>query len=260
MTKKRKRKKRTTSKSSKPQEQLVAFATEAISVSKTARRNMQSLSGANFYADKLAALRADATIAFENMGGGSVGDTSALAELIGIVFSTNAKPLARVQALRELQITVKTKWRDVPADHSHLEQGGVFPLATLSQTKRGYLVPIGRQANGCYEAGWYDGCAVMMRRLLESSIIEAFEMRGIDATIKDANGDFLQMTALIDKALAERSWNLPRNVKRDLKQLRDLGHRSAHNRYYLAKKMDIDKLSGVFRESVEAFLHLATLL
>lgn len=43
-------------------------------------------------------------------------------------------------------------------------------------------------------------------------------------------------------------------------QLRDLGHRSAHNRYYLAKKADIDRLSGVFRESVEAVLHLAKLL
>jgi hypothetical protein len=50
-----------------------------------------------------------------------------------------------------------------------MEGGGVFPLVTLNQTKRGYLVSVGRQMNGCYAAGWYDGCAVMMRRLLNAS-------------------------------------------------------------------------------------------
>jgi hypothetical protein len=68
------------------------------------------------------------------------------------------------------------------------------------------------------------------------------------------------LTGLVDAALNEQSWNLPRNVRKNLKGLRDLGHRSAHNRYYLAKKSDIDKLSGVYREAVEAFLHLANLL
>jgi hypothetical protein len=101
----------------------------------------------------------------------------------------------------------------------------------------------------------------MMRRLLESSIIEAFEAGKIAAKIKDATtGDFFQLTALINAALAEPSWNLPRNVRKELINLRDLGHRSAHNRYYLAKMTDIDRHSGVFREAVEAFLHLAGLL
>jgi hypothetical protein len=101
----------------------------------------------------------------------------------------------------------------------------------------------------------------MMRRLLESSIIEAFEGTGLDKKIKDPqSGDFFQLSGLIDAALSEPSWNLPRNVRRELKDLRDLGHRSAHNRYYLAKKVDIDGVSGVYREAVEAFLHLANLL
>ena len=83
---------------------------------------------------------------------------------------------------------------------------------------------------------------------------------GIDSKIKNATtGDFFQLTALITAALAE-PWNLPRNVKKEFTKLRDLGNRSAHNRYYLAKKPDIDALLGVYRETVEAFLHLAKLL
>jgi hypothetical protein len=114
--------------------------------------------------------------------------------------------------------------------------------------------------NGCYSAGWYDACAVMMRRLLESVIIEAFEAKKLDARIKDANGDFFQLTALINAALTEPAWNLPRNVKKHIERLRDVGHSSAHNRYYLAKQSYLDEVKDVFRETIEAFLHIAALL
>ena len=244
-----------------PQIILVELVDKALSVAKTARKNNKTLSGVNFYATKMADLRADATNAFARLSTRSVGDTSALAELLQKVFSTDASSKDRVQAARDLQFAMKTTLAEVSVESSHLEEAGVFPLVTLNETKRGYLVSIGRQGNGCYVSGWFDSCAVMMRRLLESVIIEAFEARGIDQKIKDStSGDFLQLTALINAALAETSWNLPRNVRRELPNLRDLGHRSAHNRYYLAKKPDIDQVLGGYRETIEAFLHLAKLL
>lgn len=237
-----------------PQDRVIALIDEAIAVAATARKHNHSLSGMNFYANKMASLRSDATIAFSRLARSSVGDTSALAELMAKVFSVDAVAKERAQAGREIQFALKTTWADVPADQSHLEDGGVFPLVTLNQTKRGYLIAVGRQANGCYAAGWYDGCAVMMRRLLESVVIEAFEAKRIDAKIKDpTTGDFFQLTAIINAATAEPSWNLPRNVKKQLPNLRDLGHTSAHNRYYLAKQADIDKLTMAYREAVEAF-------
>lgn len=244
-----------------PQLELLALGKVALDIAKTARRNRKSLSGTNFYANKLADARVDATNAFQRLSGGSVGDTSALAELVETVFAADAKPKDRAQALRDLQFEIKTKWKEVSADQSDLESGAIFPLVTLTETGRGYLVSVGRQVNGAFASNWFDACAVMMRRLLESSIIEAFEGNGIDQKIKDpASGDFLQLSGLIDASLKEQSWNLPRGVRTHLKDLRDLGHRSAHNRYYLAKKTDIDRLSGYFRESVETFLHLAKLL
>src|SRR5437762_10735494 len=33
----------------------------------------------------------------------------------------------------------------------------LFPYTTLFRS--GYLVTIGRQMNGCYQAGWFDACA-----------------------------------------------------------------------------------------------------
>lgn len=260
MAKKRRRKSKSST-CEAPQERLLSLIGEALETAKVARRHRKPLDGVNHYATKMANLRADATNLFSRLTSKSVGDTSAQAELMQRVFSVGASAKERAQAAQELQFKIKTDWAAIPQDTSRLEEGGVFPLVTLTETGRGYLVSVGRQANGCYTQGWYDGCAVMMRRLLESSIIEAFEAKRIDTKIKDSkSGDFFQLTALINAALAETAWNLPRNVRKEIENLRDLGHRSAHNRYYLAKKPDIDKHAGVYREAVEAFLHIAGLL
>jgi hypothetical protein len=113
--------------------------------------------------------------------------------------------------------------------------------------------------NGCYASQWYDACAVMMRRLLEAVIIEAFEAKGLAAKVKDGKGDFFQLAPLINAALAEPAWNLSRTVKKELPDLRDLGHKSAHGRHYLTKKLYVDELKTPFRDALEAFLHEAGL-
>ncbi len=244
-----------------PRETLLKLTAEAMMAAGTAKKHGQSLSGNNFYADKMATLRADATIAFRKLAPRAAGNSPGLADLLRIIFSANSSTRERQNAVRELQFDLKTAFAETSADQSHLEAAGIFPLAILQETRRGYLTAIGRQMNGAYASEWYDASAVMMRRLLESSIIEAFEAKKVDHKIKDpTTGDFLQLTGLINAALAEGVWNLPRNVRKDLQSLRDVGHRSAHNRYYLARKPDIDKVAGVYREAVEAFLHVADLL
>jgi hypothetical protein len=102
--------------------------------------------------------------------------------------------------------------------------------------------------------------AVMMRRLLETSIIEAFEAHRLDAKIKNAQGDFFQLSDLVGAALSETAWNLSRNTKKALPNLRDVGHRSAHSRRYTAQKPDILKVSQDCRIAIEEFLHLAGLI
>jgi hypothetical protein len=136
----------------------------------------------------------------------------------------------------------------------------IFPMSHLEKTRRGYLITTGRQVNGCFKSGWYDACAVMMRRLLETAIIEAFEAKKLDGKIKTSQGEFVQLTALITAAVSEPSWNLSRKTKQALPQLRDVGHVSAHSRRFTAQKGDIEKVQAEFRVAVEEFLHLAELL
>jgi hypothetical protein len=184
-----------------------------------------------------------------------VGDISAVAEMMHLTFAADTDRKRRVAVARELVHELRTrKWQSrAPVT----EAENVFPLSLLVKTRLGYLITIGRQMNGCFESAWYDACAVMMRRLLETVIIEAFEAKGIDTKIKNAQGDFFQLTDLIKAALSETAWNLSRNTKKALPQLRDVGHISAHSRRFTAQKSDIEKVQAHCRVAVEEFLHLA---
>jgi hypothetical protein len=242
-----------------PSATLDALVREALTVCRKARRHRRNLAGDNFYGNKLAQLRADATNAFADLSGPSVGDTSALAELIEKVFSTSTRPKDRIAAAREVTHALRTKWRQtkVPPPNPGNE---LFPLALITKAKRGYLITITSQMNGCFRQGWYDACAVMMRRLVELVVIEAFEHQGMAVKVKDANGNYLQLSGLIDRALVEPSFRLSRNSRTNLPKLRDLGHQSAHGRYFTAQEADITKLEGSVRIVVEEFLNHAGLL
>ena len=134
----------------------------------------------------------------------------------------------------------------------------ILPHAMVRGT-RGYIEKIVFQINGCYEKGWFDGCAVMMRRLMETLIIECFEKHLIADRIKNHNGDFFYLADLIDKVTKESAWNLGRNTKHALPKLKSLGDQSAHSRRYTAHREDIDKLSSDFRTVCQELIYLARL-
>jgi hypothetical protein len=145
-----------------------------------------------------------------------------------------------------------------PSDGTRPANEFILPHAMVRAT-RGYIEKIVFQINGCYEKGWFDGCAVMMRRLLETLIIECFEKHQIADRIKNAKGDFLYLADLIDKAVQETTWNLGRNTKQALPRLKSLGDQSAHSRRYTAHREDIDKLSADFRTTCQELIYLAQL-
>ncbi len=241
------------------QHRLIELAEEAEKIARKARGHGQSLNGRNYYANKLAELRIDATNAFRELSGRSVGDTSALAELIAGCFSHSTEPKARGDAVRSLTFELSTTWSHQPPE-MRAASGELFPLSLLEQTRRSHFTAIGRQMNGCYEASWYDACAVMLRRLLETSIIEAFESHKLAEKITDKDGNYFQLSGLVSTLLAEGSWKLSRNTRAALPKLRDLGHISAHSRYFVAQKSDIERIQFDCRVVVEELLRISKLL
>ena len=115
------------------------------------------------------------------------------------------------------------------------------------------------QINGTYENAWYDACAVMIRRLVETLIIEVFEHHKIANKIKTPAGDFPYLSDLITHTLNETSWNLTRNAKQALPKLKNIGDLSAHSRRYNANHDDIDKIINDLRVCVQELLYLAGL-
>jgi hypothetical protein len=243
-----------------PAATLEALAKQALDVARKARKHRKSLTGDNFYGNKLAELRADATNAFSDLASQSigVGETTALVELIEAVFAADTTDPNRLKCFRELSYSLRTTWRQT--NSARTNDSGLFPLTILTQAKRGYLVAIGRQMNGCFAQGWFDACAVMMRRLIEISIIEAFESRDISASIKDSSGNYVQLSDLVNRAITEPKFSLSRSTKKFLPRLRDVGHLSAHGRHFQARREDIEKIEQGCRVVIEEFLHHAGLL
>ncbi len=146
-----------------------------------------------------------------------------------------------------------------PSEGTRPISQSILPRALVTKT-RGYIERVVDQINGCYEKGWFDGCAVMMRRLLETLIIESFEANNIGNKIKDPKtGDFYYLADLVSKAMSEPMFNLARNTKKALPNLKTLGDQSAHSRRFNAYREDIDRIRADFRNVCQEFLYLAKL-
>lgn len=130
-----------------------------------------------------------------------------------------------------------------------------FPLEIFNNT-RGYLQSIAKQAANCYDYGLYDACSVMTRKLLEVLIIEAFERHNIAAKIKGPSGNFFYLSDLVDALSNEATWNIGRNAKQVMPNLKKMGDLSAHNRRYFAKKSEVDKQKEDLRIVLEELIHL----
>ncbi len=145
-----------------------------------------------------------------------------------------------------------------PSDTAPSHNEGVILMSLVLGT-RGYIIKVAHQANGCYASGWYDACAVMIRRLVETLIIEVYETHKITANIKDSQGNYLFLRDLVVALLAEPSWTLGRNARHALPKLKDIGDKAAHNRRWNTQRQDLDNLLPHLRESTQELIALARL-
>ncbi len=132
-------------------------------------------------------------------------------------------------------------------------------MKSLTRHTRGYIEKTVDQINGCYENGWYDACAVMIRRLLETLIIEAFEQQKAGHLIQESSGHYKQLGELVDEALNYTGWKLQRDTEKCLRQLKNVGDMSAHARRFIAHRGDIEKWIPGLRVTVQEFVYLAGL-
>ncbi len=117
-----------------------------------------------------------------------------------------------------------------------------------------YIKLTAKQMNQCFECCLYDAVLVMMRKLIETLIIECFERYGIDGNIKDNNGQFFFLSDLIPRFVAADKWNVSRNLEVYIKKVKKYGDLSAHNRRFLAKKSDMNDFKFELRQVVQEII------
>jgi hypothetical protein len=124
--------------------------------------------------------------------------------------------------------------------------------------ERSYIEGIVRQINGTYQYGFYDCCVVMIRRLCEMLLIEAFENAGHGPAIKRAS-QYMQFGDMISVARGGQHIHLQRSTPKVLESIASKGGTGAHDRYYITKRSDVDDMKSEVRKAVAELMHKARL-
>jgi hypothetical protein len=154
---------------------------------------------------------------------------------------------------RNYKLELDTQFGKVPIPKT--QDSSYLPFEIFNET-RGYVQKIAEQSINCYDLGLFDACSVLTRKLVEVLIIECFERHSIEHLIKRTDGSFYFLSDLIIELMKEPKWNLGRNTKQALPQIKKSGDLSAHNRRYFARQYDVDKIKGDLRIVTEGLIHI----
>lgn len=135
---------------------------------------------------------------------------------------------------------------------------GYIPKAVWDNT-RGYIESVCAQINAAYQFDIYDGAAVLLRRTVETLIIEAYEALSRKAEIQTPDGNYMMLRDLAVRARSSTGLGLGRNAKDALDHIKEAGDQAAHNRRYLTRKADLDRIQSGARTLVEELLVISGL-
>lgn len=129
----------------------------------------------------------------------------------------------------------------------------LYPLSIFENT-RGYLIAFGHEAAVCYDTRLYNSCFFMLRKILEVLIIDIYERHKVENEIKNNQGNYVMLSDLISKLCAEKRWNVTKNVKQEMPKIKKLADSSVHNKYFSARKPDIDNLKTDIRIIIQELI------
>jgi len=148
-----------------------------------------------------------------------------------------------------------TKYKEALGVQKVHVRGDVIPTEWVSGTRK-YLEQLVYQINGAYESGFFDCCSVLLRRLMESLIIEAYVHEGRQRDIQNS-GSFLRLDQLITRITTDKVLVLNRNSPKIMQDVKQLGDTAAHDRTYITPKIDVDDLALRYRRMIQELLRLA---
>jgi hypothetical protein len=139
-----------------------------------------------------------------------------------------------------------------------VDAGAILPEIDYQNT-RGYIEILAKQINASYENNLFDGCAVLMRRLVEILLILSYRHLKIESAIQDGNGNYWMLDGIIGDAKANTALALSRNSKTGLDTFRQLGNFSAHKIEYACRREYIMPHIQEYRALIAELLHKAAI-
>lgn len=247
-------------------DKILSTLIQAESLADRAKSGKQSLSGSNNYAEKFQAARIQAIRALKDIqtlvspfASTSLGRTiDDVEKELTYFFTPKRSKTDRRDLRRHLEELLKTQLEPALESAKKLESEFV-PIEILENT-RGYLLTVAEQVNNCFHHKAYDACGVMVRKLLEILIIEVFENKGIDAKIKDGDGNYLMFTNLVTKLINSPEINVGRTVKNELPKIAIVLNNCAHNRLFAITRPQLVNFQAIIVIATQELVTLSELV
>jgi len=135
----------------------------------------------------------------------------------------------------------------------------ILPFDLYRNTRQN-IEKIADQINKSFYYEIYDGAAILMRRLIEMLLILAFKRIGQEDCIRGSEGNYLQLSEIINWAIQNRQLDLSRNAKDYFGIFKEKGDLSAHNPFYNCRKKDLELIQHKFRSLIEELFYKAGIL
>lgn len=135
----------------------------------------------------------------------------------------------------------------------------VLPFDLYKHTRQN-IERISDQINKSFFFEIYDGCAVLMRKLIEMLLILSFKEQNIDSEIRGGDNKYINLSEIIKKASASIKLDLSPSTKESLDIFREKGNMSAHNHFHNACRKDIEMVQLKFRNIIEELFYKAGII
>jgi hypothetical protein len=245
-----------------PSDEVNRLLVESEALARTAKRTNKSLRGNNAYADRFHAAQTQVMRLFRGMQSAAmptaqpalVRTITDIEKELGYFFDPRTSEIDRRDLRRHIDVLLKSEVETAISSLRALDTEFV-PLEIVNGT-RGYVVNVARQVNGSFQIECFDACGVMIRRLIETLIVEVFEKKGLEKEIKDASGNYLMFTDLVNKLISTAGTPVGRTTRKELPTIAIVLNNCAHNRTFNISKPQLVNYQAAIVITVQELIGL----
>jgi hypothetical protein len=167
------------------------------------------------------------------------------------------REMGTVRLRRASKSRISSRYNKIAKPTNQSETDWQIIPAGLFENSFPHLEALAIQINGTYQAGFYDACAVMCRRLLGCMLLLAFEGVKKGEVVRDIHGEYLDLAELIPLASSSRHIKLARRAGTVMRMIEYVGELAASHPAYITQPTDIDKQGSGFRRLITELIRLA---